>query len=190
MKLRRPLKITGRTSSVTNSFVQAIIPAAEPTVQEIVEALDVLGMTRETLSCVYCGGRATDWDHLRPLVKGKRPTGYITEIKNLVPACGACNQSKGGAEWRVWINSKAKGSPKTRGISDIDQRVARLNAFESWGAIAPLPLKDLVGTGIWDAHWANLDALEIAMREAQMHAAQIKTAIQSALELYKQRSKP
>jgi hypothetical protein len=45
MKFRRPLKITGRTSSVTNSFGQAITPTADPTVQEMVEALNVLGIT-------------------------------------------------------------------------------------------------------------------------------------------------
>jgi hypothetical protein len=39
MKFRQPLKITSRTSSITNSFVQAIIPFIEPTREETDEAL-------------------------------------------------------------------------------------------------------------------------------------------------------
>jgi len=38
------------------------------------------------LQCSYCGTPATEWDHLRPLVMNKKPTGYISEIHNLVPA--------------------------------------------------------------------------------------------------------
>src|ERR1700686_3805297 len=103
MKLPRPLKITSRSSSITNSFVQAIVPTIDPSSEEIVEALRILGMSPESMACVYCGARTTDWDHLRPLVKNKRPTGYISEIRNLVPACGPCNQSKGASDWRTWI---------------------------------------------------------------------------------------
>jgi hypothetical protein len=88
MKFRKPLTITSRTSSITNSFVQAIIPDIEPTQEEWVEALQVLGMTPDGITCVYCGAAATDWDHLRPLVRNKRPTGYINEIRNRVPSCG------------------------------------------------------------------------------------------------------
>jgi hypothetical protein len=68
MKIPKPLKITSRTSSVTNAFVQAIIPRFEPTQKELVEAVEILGMNLDTISCVYCGSTATDWDHLRPLV--------------------------------------------------------------------------------------------------------------------------
>jgi endonuclease I len=46
----------------------------------------------------------------------KKPTGYISEIHNLVPACGKCNQSKGNKEWRQWMLSDATLSPKTKGF--------------------------------------------------------------------------
>jgi 5-methylcytosine-specific restriction endonuclease McrA len=111
MKQRPPLKITSRTSSITNSFVQAIIPAVAFSADEQREALAHLGMTPDDLHCAYCGAVTTDWDHLRPLVKKKRPTGYISEIRNLVPSCGPCNQSKGASDWRVWMTGKAPGSP-------------------------------------------------------------------------------
>jgi len=64
MKQRAPLKITSRTSSITNSFVQAIIPTVESTADEQREALAHLAMTLDDLHCVYCGTATTDWDHL------------------------------------------------------------------------------------------------------------------------------
>ncbi len=90
-----PVKIMARTSSITNSFVNGIIPVIQPNDEEIVEALSILGMTPDTVCCAYCGDASTEWDHLRAIVKDRRPTGYISEIHNLVPACGKCNQSKG-----------------------------------------------------------------------------------------------
>src|SRR5882757_10331780 len=126
MKLRAPLKITSRTSSITNSFVQAIIPTVSYSEEQRAEALAELGMTIENLSCVYCGSPTTDWDHLRPLVRNSRPTGYISEIRNLVPSCGPCNQSKGASDWRAWMTGKARGSPATRSVADIQGRMERL----------------------------------------------------------------
>ncbi|TET40105.1 MAG: HNH endonuclease, partial [Dehalococcoidia bacterium] len=84
-KTPKPMKITGRTSTITNSFVTSIIPSIEPTEEEIKECLEILGLDPNDLCCAYCGDKATEWDHLRPLVKDKKPTGYISEIRNLVP---------------------------------------------------------------------------------------------------------
>jgi hypothetical protein len=179
MKFRLPLIITSRTSSITNSFVQAIIPFVEPTRDQVDEALRVLGMTYEMRACVYCGTPATDWDHLRPLVKKKRPTGYITEIRNLVPACGPCNQSKGGSEWRKWMEGSAPGSPRTKGVSDLSARIERLDQFEKWGNVRPLRFEDLAGEH-WNAHWANLQLIEQKLKEAQQHAAIVRAFIASA----------
>ena len=137
--MRKLLKITSRVSSVTNSFVQAIIPHIEPTDEERAEALTVLGQSnlKGMLECVYCGAPASDWDHFRPLVKNRRPTGYIHEVRNLVPSCGTCNQSKSGQDWHVWLVGNAKGSPKFRGVKDIAQRTERLEAVELGRLSAP-----------------------------------------------------
>ena len=94
-----PVKIMGRTSSITNSFVNSIIPVIEPTEQQIKRALRILEIDPQSVVCAYCGDRSTEWDHLNPLVSNKQPTGYISEIANLVPACGKCNQSKGNKPW-------------------------------------------------------------------------------------------
>ena len=182
MAFRRPLTITSRTSSITNSFVQAIIPHVPPTQAEIDEALGILGMTFDNRTCVYCGTPATDWDHLRPMVRNKRPTGYIDEIRNLVPSCGPCNQSKGASEWRTWMEGAARGSPKTRGITESQERIARLGKFEEWGNVQPLSLRELAGAEEWDAHWGNLLAIEGQMKAAQLHAEKLRVAIQSTLD--------
>ena len=60
-----PVRIMGRSSSITNSFVNGIIPVVPPTAAQVDEALSVLGM--EEAVCAYCGGPFTEWDHLRPL---------------------------------------------------------------------------------------------------------------------------
>lgn len=89
-----PMKILGRSSSITNAFINSIIPVIYPTEDNVREALKILEMDVDGVSCAYCGDKPTEWDHLRPLVLKQRPTGYISEIHNLVPACGKCNQSK------------------------------------------------------------------------------------------------
>lgn len=181
MKFKKPLKITSRTSSVTNGFVQAIIPSVEPSEDEVVEALSILGIDRGDMTCAYCGQPSTDWDHLRPLVRNKRPTGYVNELRNLVPSCGPCNQSKSGRDWREWITGDAQGSPKSRAIPDLERRVARLQRYEAWGAVEPLPLRDLAGSQAWDQHWKNLADIEERMYQAQHHADLLKQKIKNSL---------
>ncbi len=183
MKLRKLLKITSRTSSVTNSFVQAIIPTVVPTRDEQLEALGQLGQSEECLECVYCGSKATDWDHLHPLVRDKRPTGYINEIRNLVPSCAPCNQSKGGANWKQWMLSAALGSPTSRKIVDVAARVIRLEGFAEWGNLRPLSLEGLAGPELWASYWEHLDAVHLAMENAQRVALQVQVEIQRALNI-------
>jgi len=186
MKVRRPLKITSRTSSITNSFVQSIVPHIPATESEEREALKILGMTPEAKTCVYCGAVATDWDHLRPLVSKQRPSGYLDDVRNRVPSCNRCNQSKSGAEWRKWMSGNALGSPKRRGVRDLEDRIRRLEAFEKWGAVQPIQIELLIEAVHWDAHWANHDAIVGKMRESQKLAEQMRTAIHKA---YKSRPK-
>jgi hypothetical protein len=151
---------------------------------EQADALAILGMKEGEIYCAYCGSpSATDWDHLRPLVKGGRPTGFVTEIRNLVPACGPCNQSKGSGDWRLWLTGNSKGSRKARGNSGFEQRMNRLAAFEKWGADRdPLVLRDLVSSELWDAHWRNLDEIKSKMQDAQRHAERLQKAISVAVE--------
>lgn len=170
-----PVRIMGRSSSITNSFVNGIIPVVPPTAAQVDEALSVLGM--EEAVCAYCGGPFTEWDHLRPLVVDKLPTGYISEIHNLVPACGKCNQSKGNKEWRVWMFGAARLSPATRGVPGLEARAARLEAFERWGEPSRIDFAALVGPELWETHWQNHAAILRLMREAELTAAMIRAVV-------------
>lgn len=159
--------IVGRTSSITNCFVSAIIPVVQPTETEVAEALEILGLSAGDLRCAYCGDRNTEWDHLRPLIIDKRPTGYISEIRNLVPACGKCNQSKGNKHWRAWMVSAAPLSPRARGVEGLDQRIARLEAFEAWGEPIRVDFEKCLGKSDWETHWENWSAVLAELKRAQ-----------------------
>jgi hypothetical protein len=178
MKFKKPSNISQRVSSVTNSFVQAVIPWVAPTPEQRSEALRVLGM-HEKIVCCYCGDAAAGWDHLYPLVRDKRPTGYISDYRNMVPACARCNSSKGKSDWRVWITGSAPNSPTSRGVHDVDQRIAALDCFEKWGAVLPIAIEQLASPELWSKHWENLRRLEEALLDAQKHAAVLQEEVRS-----------
>ncbi len=172
-----PGSIKGRASSITAAFVQAIVPAIEPTDREVDDALAVLGMRRGECRCAYCGDPTTEWDHFRPLVTAKRPTGYITEIANLVPACGKCNQSKGNKSWKIWIRSDARRSPASRKVSGFDEKIRRLEEFERWRTPTKIDFEQEVGTEFWRAHWENLARFFSLMDECEVHARALRQKI-------------
>ncbi|BDY05122.1 HNH endonuclease [Ferrimonas sp. YFM] len=179
-KMPNAVSITGRTSSITNSFVNGIIPTIKPSESEIIEALAILGMSDKSICCSYCGESYTEWDHLRPLVINKKPTGYISEIHNLVPSCGKCNQSKGNKRWDEWIFSDAPLSPKSRKVIDIRKRVLALKRYESWKTPTKLDFESIVGVEVWTKHWDNCRQIENQMKESQKLAAKISMKIATA----------
>ncbi|MGV2986351.1 HNH endonuclease [Vibrio sp. E150_011] len=179
-KMPKPVSITGRSSSITNSFINGIIPTVKPSATEVQEALATLGMTDKTICCSYCGDKFTEWDHLRPLVMDKKPTGYISEIHNLVPACGKCNQSKGNKSWDTWMLSDAPLSPKTRDVIDISERMSALARYESWHEPTNMDFEEIVGTDIWNKHWDNWAKVQRIMKESQVLASEINEKVADA----------
>lgn len=180
-RMPKPVKITGRTSSITNSFVNGIIPVIEPSEDEIIEALSILGMNENTICCAYCGDPYTEWDHLRPLVMNKTATGYVSEIHNLVPSCGKCNQSKGNQHWHTWMYSSATLSPLTRKIPDINERSQRLSNYENWGTPLKVDIESIIGKYKWQQHWDNCDKIKKLMHESQSLSDEIRLTLQNAL---------
>jgi hypothetical protein len=164
---------------MTNAFVNGIVPFRMPSEAEVAEVLSILELSAEDLRCAFCGNQSTEWDHFRPLISGKRPTGYITEIANLVPACGKCNQSKSGAPWRAWMTGRAPQSPASRGIADLDARVQRLERFESWREPTRFDFVAAVGAELWDRHWSNWEKLTALMHECEVTAKELRALIQS-----------
>ncbi len=175
--------MVSRKSSITNAFVNTLIPQIPPTVEEIEQALTVLAMDPADVRCAYCGDAKTEWDHLRPLVVKQRPTGYITEIANLVPACGKCNQSKRNAEWRIWMASKtAPRSQTARGKPDVAHRMARLEDYERWKVPIKIELfEKILGAEDWAAYWQSWQRINDDLRECQRIADGLRDKIANAI---------
>ena len=184
-KMPKLVKITGRISTITNSFVQAIIPVDPPSDADVRKVLKLLGMTPENIRCAYCGDSATEWDHINPLVANKQPTGYWSTISNLVPACGKCNQSKGGKPWKVWMTGPARQSPASREIADLPQRVERLESYERWSVVRHENFEALVGDELWQEYQRAKKKVEDAMRDAQAVAEHVRAELALALESIK-----
>jgi hypothetical protein len=169
--------MVSRKSSITNAFVSAIIPVVPPSHEEVENALRILEMEPDDVRCVYCGDPSTEWDHLRPLVVNRRPTGFISEIANLVPACGKCNQSKGNKQWRNWIVSSAKLSPTGRGLAGVSERSARLEAYEKWRSPRQVDFESIIGSEEWEKYWHLCEEINEELRQCQQVAETIRTKV-------------
>lgn len=181
MRQRKARTITSRVSSVTNGFVQAILPNALPNTEESLLVLCILGIDQDDLRCAYCGDPAHHWDHLHPYVKAKRPSGYLNESRNLVPSCGPCNTSKSGKHWRDWMLGSARGSPTTRAVSDTNGRVDRLEQLERELGLIPIALSELVDADLWQSYWARRDEIEELLFAAQREAGQLRLQIEAGI---------
>ena len=171
------MSVAGRSSSITNAFINAIIPAVSPTEEEELEALRILEISPNDIRCAYCGDKATEWDHFRAIICDQNPTGYITEIANLVPSCGKCNQSKGKSHWKDWMIGPAKLSPKTRSIGDLESRVRRLEAFEKWRQPRKIDFAAIVGAEMWERHRRNWREVLDLLKHSQKLADEIRAII-------------
>jgi hypothetical protein len=172
-----------RMSSMTNAFAAAITPVAVPTPQEIATALGILGMHPSDVRCAYCGDPKTEWDHLRPLVVGGRPTGYPTSIRNLVPSCSKCSGSKGGQDWKKWMLGNARRSPASRRIPNLLQRIQQLEAYERWASCQPLPLDRLVDRDLWNEYFAIEQEIRNHIRQADGIALRLREQIKDAAKV-------
>ena len=110
----------------------------------------------------------------------KKPTGYITEIHNLVPACGKCNQSKGNKPWKDWMLGNAKLSPKGKmDTKDLNERVQKLEDYEKKFKCTVLDFDKIPGLSEkWALYWENHDKLLEKMREYQGLADEIQKDIE------------
>ena len=173
--------MVSRKSSITNAFVNAIVPTIPPTAEEIHEALTILGMVPSDVRCAYCGDKKTEWDHLRPIVVKQRPTGFISEIGNLVPSCAKCNQSKRNVHWRDWMLSGRGRSPSARKISDLDNRVSRLEAFERWRIPTKIDFEAIIGAAEWEAYWRLWTDVNEELRKCQDVANELRKKVASVI---------
>jgi hypothetical protein len=111
----------------------------------------------------------------------QRPTGFISEIANLVPACGKCNQSKGNKPWRIWIVSNARLSPTGRKVLDVADRFARLEAYENWQPPIQVDFEAILGRDDWEKYWSMWKAVNESLSECQDVAELLRTRVAEKL---------
>lgn len=71
--------------------------AADPTQRRIHPLLRGAVLSRDSWTCAYCGGEATEVDHVDP-----RARGGATTPANLVATCRCCNKAKGTRTPEEW----------------------------------------------------------------------------------------
>ena len=174
-------KLTARSSTLTGLFVVSVTPYIEPSEEEVDKALRILGMRRGRCVCAYCGHKKSEWDHFRAVIKDRKPTGYITDIANLVPACGKCNQSRGNRDWRDWIRSDAPHARAARRRPGLPERIQRLEDYERLMTPRRIDYKELVGTDRWTKHMRCLEQVFAVLRTAENHAKELRTLAKAAV---------
>ena len=77
--------------------------------------------------------------------------------------------------------SAASLSPKSRGISDIDERCRKLEEYEKKYAPTKLNFIEIVGEELWEKHWSNHEKLLELMKSCQETSDEIKKRITISL---------
>jgi len=118
----RPSTIMGRKSTFSSAFASALAPYDTYNPAAVSEAIRDLGQDPNAeLECVYCGAKAATWDHVFSRVVNGDFSGHGHRIRNLVPSCRTCNESKGKKPWREFL--EARNPP------DKDVRISRMERF-------------------------------------------------------------
>ena len=182
--------IGARASAMRSAFVRSLIPNVPPSDLELADAFSLLKLDADDLRCVYCGDPSTEWDHFYPVMRNGQPTGYLTRIQNLVPACAKCNQSKGNRHWKDWMTSSAPLSPTTRGVKKLSQKINRLRAFETWGAEATVDFETALGSDAMKQHDDYLKRILSIMTEAEAHSKDLRSRLLDELPRVIQQKQP
>lgn len=134
-------KIGSRSSTIARAMASTLMPRIGATDEErrkIVKLslgnnakkednIIVIPGNLKELKCVYCGNKATNFDHLFPFIRDKQPTGYFTEPANLVPCCDECNQRKGSKNWDDYMTNLITAD--NGNSDDLEQRMVRLKEY-------------------------------------------------------------
>ncbi len=140
---------------------------------EIAEVLAFFGA--DPPECVYCGSHdVRRWDHLVPVKEGGE-----TVLGNMVPACARCDDSKGSLHFAAWMKADVPGSPKSRGVADLERRIARIEAYVRHFGYVPRALPERLD----EAERARLEAIRGRLRE-------VRGEIERLIDDYRRREGP
>jgi hypothetical protein len=65
------------------------------------------------------------------------------------------------------IGTKAKHSPTKRGVADVAERMARLEAYEVWRTPIKIDFEVVLGKEQWEAYWKLWEAVNADLRNCQ-----------------------
>ena len=184
-KFKLPAKsnLKSRISTINNAFANAVTPYIEPLPSEIESFFNELHL--EQGQCAYCLGKANTTDHVKPLVTDGLPTGYITEIKNLVPCCSACNSAKGSQDFRSWYKSKKNiARLHTEGLTDdqIEERFIIVSRYID-KIPPPIDYKTILGDELWSEYLQRKEEMIKLLKEDQRFCDRLNAMIEDKLHL-------
>ena len=187
IKLPARVKVDQLKSSIKRAFINTTILEIKPTSEEEATWRKYLGISPTAMAneikCAYCGQHASHFDHFRNLTVGGYPSGYVTDIYNLVPCCNACNNSKRGENWRSWITGSTPNPPQQHLSADeLAIRVKMLDCFEAWSNPIATRLKvlALVGKAEWEQAEADIDAAISHLQAARKRSDLFHQRLQQA----------
>jgi hypothetical protein len=125
--MMKPYNMSSRSSTISNAFAQALAPSDTFNAEKLKMAFEVLDLFDENgaLLCTYCNEKSSSVDHLNPLVSQSKFTGWGHVFGNLVPACGSCNQKKGGKPWRDFVLEIGLSQERISQLESYEQRAPR-----------------------------------------------------------------
>lgn len=123
--------------------------------------------------CVFCGSREVGrWDHLVAIKCGGE-----TVVGNIVPSCATCDDSKRDLPYEEWMVHSAQGSPTSRGVVDVAERLQRIQAYVRRAGYKVRPLEQ------------RLDEVEIdRLARIQSQLGELRQEVDSLIRDYRQRT--
>ncbi len=163
--------LKGRTSTINNAFVISITPFIKPDPSILKQYYKELEI--EEKQCGYCMrmGLGKSVDHIFPLVIDGMPSGYITDITNLIPCCTECNSTKGGKLFEDWYKEqKNVDRLNSYGMSydDINKRYNIIMNYINNHCSQPLSYKEIVGEKLWNEYINRKNKMLELLQEDQL----------------------
>ena len=126
--------------------------------------------------CAYCGRPATHLDHLHPMIRDNKPTGYGTDPNNLVPCCEKCNRSKGNMNWEDFMQSENCEHIAKNNKTPQESRDERIEIIKRFQTAMPADAKTLNSAvqQQWEAQW---NVLEDALKKTEAMLLDMKRQI-------------
>ncbi len=76
---------------------------------------------------------------------------------------------------------KARHSPASRGITDIEERAARIRKLEFEVSLVAHDFENFVSPQLWADYWKRLEEIEGLLKRAQLEAEKIRRQIMDGL---------